>query len=63
MTRNELMEMAKASELWITSEERYKAVERFAKLIQDQERKDCAKILTNDGWFMAAKLIETRGQK
>lgn len=63
MTRNELMEMAKASELWVTSEERFKAVERFAKLIQEKEHQACIKTLNSDGWFMAAKLIEARGQR
>jgi hypothetical protein len=62
VTKKEIMEMAKAAELWITSEDRYKAVERFAKLIQEKEHQACIKTLNSDGWFMAAKLIEARGQ-
>ena len=42
MTRDEITKLARAAGLWLTSDERIAAVERFAALVAAAEREACA---------------------
>jgi hypothetical protein len=44
MTRDEIIHMAREAGLWMTSDERIAAVERFAALVAAHEREACAKV-------------------
>jgi hypothetical protein len=44
MTRDEIVLMARKADLWITSDERWAAVVRFANLVAAAEREACAKV-------------------
>ena len=44
MTRDEIIRMAREADLWLTSDERIAAVERFAALAAAAEREACAKL-------------------
>jgi hypothetical protein len=44
MTRDDVLRMAKEADLWMTSEERIVAVERFAALVRADEREACATV-------------------
>ena len=44
MTRDDVLHMAKEADLWMTSEERIVAVERFAALVRADEREACATV-------------------
>ena len=41
---NDILRWAKEADLWMTSDERIAAVERFAALVRADERRQCAKI-------------------
>ena len=41
---NDILRWAKEADLWMTSDERIAAVERFAALVRADEREQCAKI-------------------
>lgn len=41
--RNKIVRMAREADLWLTSDERIAAVERFANLAAAAEREECAK--------------------
>jgi len=41
---NDILRWAKEADLWMTSDERIAAVERFAALVRDDEREACAKV-------------------
>jgi hypothetical protein len=41
---NDILRWAKEADLWMTSEERIAAVERFAALVRADEREQCAKL-------------------
>ena len=45
MDRDTVIALAKKADLWMTSDERIAAVERFAALVAAHEREECAKIL------------------
>ena len=45
MTRDEIVLMARKADLWITSDERWAAVVRFANLVAAAEREACAKVV------------------
>ena len=65
MTKNEMMGLASEAGLWVTSVERFKAVEKFAELVAAAEREAIAKIA--DGWpdynvQGLAEAIRARGQ-
>jgi antibiotic biosynthesis monooxygenase (ABM) superfamily enzyme len=68
MTKDEIIRMAKEADLWMTSDERIAAVERFADLVAAHEREACAKVA--DAWVNAyehpskviAENIRKRGQ-
>ena len=44
MTRDDIIRMAREANLWMTSDERIAAVERFAALVAAAEREACAKV-------------------
>ena len=44
MTRDEIIRLARKADLWLTSDERIAAVERFAALAAAAEREACAKL-------------------
>ncbi len=41
---NDILRWAKKADLWMTSDERIAAVERFAALVRADEREACAKV-------------------
>jgi hypothetical protein len=41
---NDILRWAKEADLWMTSDERIAAVERFATLVRADEREQCAKV-------------------
>jgi len=43
MTRDDITRMAREADLWLTSDERIAAVERFAALVAAAEREACAR--------------------
>ena len=45
MTKNQITEWARKADLWLTSDERIAAVERFAALVAAAEREACAQFL------------------
>ena len=63
---NDILRWAKEADLWMTSEERIAAVERFAALVRADERRHCAKIVEdycgawNDEGHALANAIRTR---
>lgn len=44
MTRDEIVLMARKADLWLTSDERWAAVVRFANLVAAAERSACAQV-------------------
>lgn len=72
MTPDEIVLLARKADLWITSDERWAAVVRFARLVEAAEREACAKIVEADGLargdeglvlIKAAGRIRARGEK
>jgi hypothetical protein len=47
MTRDDIIRMAQEAGLWMTSDERIAAVERFAALVAAHEREACEKEFDN----------------
>ena len=45
MNRDDIIHMAREANLWMTSDERIAAVERFAALVAATEREACCKIV------------------
>ena len=41
---NDILRWAKEADLWMTSDERIAAVERFAAIVRADEREQCAKV-------------------
>lgn len=58
MTRAEIIYMAREANLWMTSDERIAAVERFAKLVAAAEREVCASIIEECCEHCAATIRE-----
>ena len=44
MNRDEIIKLAREADLWLTSDERIAAVERFAALVAAAEREACAQV-------------------
>ena len=68
MTRDEIVLLARKADLWITSDERWAAVVRFANLVAAAEREACAKVceqagIDGYGTSAAAAMIRARGEK
>ena len=61
MTRDDIIYMAREANLWMTSDERIAAVERFAALVAAAEREACAKVCERMlGIFHPTEVITTR---
>lgn len=67
MDRDTVIALAKKADLWMTSDERIAAVERFAALVAAHEREECAKVCEElVAWYRpnpggtAAKAIRSR---
>jgi hypothetical protein len=64
------MRLAAETGLWVTSDERYEAVRRFAELVAAAEREACAKLMgkltcmgdAKECFEVAATYIRARGQ-
>ncbi len=68
MTRDEIVLMARKADLWLTSDERWAAVVRFANLVAAAERSACAAVVEQagvDGYgtLAAAVMIRARAEK
>jgi hypothetical protein len=64
---NDILRWAKEADLWMTSDERIAAVERFAALVRDDEREQCAiaggaAAMAGMNHLQVADAIRTRGQ-
>ena len=65
MTEDDIVRLAEEAELWLHTDRKYEAVEKFAKLVAAAEREAIAKIA--DGWpdynvQGLAEAIRARGQ-
>lgn len=67
---NDILRWAKEADLWMTSEERIAAVERFAALVRADEREQCAKVCDArcvqdgwEGWYAAECAADIRARK
>jgi len=70
MTRDEIVLMARKADLWLTSDERWAAVVRFANLVAAAEREACAQVCEQFEEDMGhgipqrcANAIRVRGEK
>lgn len=68
VTRNDIVLLARKADLWITSDERWAAVVRFAELVAAAERSACAKVCDDwptgrDDVYLIGKAIRARGNK
>jgi hypothetical protein len=66
MTEKDIVRLAEEAELWLHTDRKYEAVEKFAKLVAAAEREACAKVCEEPGWNAAnwcAKAIRARGQE
>jgi hypothetical protein len=62
MTRDDIIRMAREAGLWMTSDERIAAVERFAALVAAHEREACAKLAGPHLAGRIAAAIRARGK-
>ena len=74
MDEKEIVRLAEEAELWLHSDRKYEAVEKFANLVAAYEREACAKVCENiyegdegcGDWptpEMCAEAIRARGQE
>ena len=49
MTEKDIVRLAEESGLWLHTDRKYEAVERFAKLVAAAEREACAKVCADIG--------------
>jgi hypothetical protein len=64
MTRDDIKRMAREANLWMTSDERIAAVERFAALVAAAVREACAKVCERMlGIFHPTEVITARCAK
>jgi len=54
MTRDDIIRMAREANLWMTSDERIAAVERFAALVAAAERESIAKMFDRNALYYLA---------
>jgi len=63
MTEKDIVRLAEEAELWLHTDRKYEAVEKFAKLVAAAEREACAVIAFNSKTYIkAAAAIRARGQ-
>ena len=63
MTEKDIVRLAEEAELWLHTDRKYEAVERFANLVAAAEREACAVIAFNAKTYIkAANAIRERGQ-
>ena len=63
MTEKDIVRLAEEAELWLHTDRKYEAVEKFAKLVAAAEREACAVIAFNAKTYLeAAEAIRARGQ-
>lgn len=65
MTEKDIVRLAEEAELWLHTDRKYEAVEKFAKLVAAAEREACARVCEEPGWNAAnwcAKAIRARGK-
>jgi hypothetical protein len=63
MTEKDIVRLAEEAELWLHTDRKYEAVEKFANLIAAAEREACAQIAFNANTYLeAAAAIRKRGQ-
>ena len=64
MTEEDIVRLAEEAELWLHTDKKYEAVEKFAKLVAAAEREACAVIAFNAKTYIkAAAAIRARGQE
>ena len=63
MTEKDIVRLAEEAGLWLHTDRKYEAVEKFAKLVAAEEREACAVIAFNAKTYIeAAEAIRARGQ-
>ena len=63
MTEKDIVRLAEEAELWLHTDRKYEAVEKFANLVAAAEREACAVIAFNAKTYLeAAAAIRARGQ-
>lgn len=67
MTEKDIVRLAEEAELWLHTDRKYEAVEKFAKLVAAEEREACAKLCEEAHWSLDdrneyAAAIRARGQ-
>ena len=62
MTRDDIISMYKKANGWSPAEldETVKELERFAELVAEATREHSAKMLSEEGWLMAATLVRVK---
>ena len=62
MTREDIISMYKKANGWSPAEwdETVKDLERFAELVAEATREHSAKMLSEEGWLMAATLVRVK---
>jgi hypothetical protein len=63
MNEKDIVRLAEEAELWLHTDRKYEAVEKFANLVAAAEREACAVIAFNANTYLeAAAAIRARGQ-
>lgn len=69
MTEQDIVRFAEEADLWLHSDRKYEAVEKFAKLVAAAEREACAKMceeISDDEYYFGrqyADMLRARGQE
>jgi DNA-directed RNA polymerase subunit F len=66
MTEKDIVRLAEEAELWLHTDRKYEAVEKFAKLVAAAEREAVAEMIEEEdeyGYKDLAKRIRARGQE
>jgi len=69
MTEQDIVRLAEEADLWLHSDRKYEAVEKFAKLVAAAEREECAKMceeISDDEYYFGrqyADMLRARGQQ
>jgi hypothetical protein len=68
MTEQDIVRLAEEADLWLHSDRKYEAVEKFAVLVAAAEREECAKLcemVADDEFYWGrqyAEMLRARGQ-